>query len=166
MRGLSFRADPFGSDQGAALQNIYKRATLEEVTMDRNYAMLEGKKVLFPKNPHDKDICPFCKNNTLCLLPCLPIQWIDGNKARKEPLLKHPAEQQPSADYNQTISELIEDKAARNDERIEAIRAIEQPRRRLVCAGILVGMTQKQISQQAHISQGRISRIYQGLTKA
>jgi hypothetical protein len=132
--------------------------------MDRNYAMIKGKKILFPKSPHDKDICPYCKNNGICLLPCYPVQWIDGNKARKEALLKNPSEQQPTSDYNHKLSELMDDKAARDETRLEAIRTVKQPRRRLVLAATLVGMTQKEIASETHISQGRISRIFQGLT--
>jgi len=131
---------------------------------ERDYVFVSGKKVYPPKRLHDKDICKYCKNKTVCLYVCFPVQWIDGNKARKEALLRDPAEQQPTSDYNHVISELMEDRIARNEERLEAIRTIEQPRRKLVLAATLAGMTQKEIAQQTHISQGRISRIYQGLT--
>jgi DTW domain-containing protein YfiP len=131
---------------------------------DRNHMVIDGKKVYPPKKPHDPEICKYCGNNGMCLCPCYPVKWIDGNKARKEALLKEPAEQQPTSDYNRVIAELMEDKAARNETRLEAIRAIKQPRRKMVLAATLAGMTQKEIALQTHISQGRISRIFQGLT--
>ena len=131
---------------------------------ERDYIFLSGKKVFPPKRLHDRDICKYCKNKAVCLYMCFPVQWIDGNKARREALLREPAEQQPTSDYNQVLAELMEDKAARNETRLEAIRDVKQPRRRLVLAATLAGMTQKEIAQQTHISQGRISRIYQGLT--
>jgi DNA-directed RNA polymerase specialized sigma24 family protein len=131
---------------------------------ERVYFMVEGKKVYPPKRLFDKEICPKCRNGGTCLRICYPLEWIDGNKARKEALLKEPAEQQPTSDYNRVIAELMEDKAARNEPRLEAIRAIKQPRRKMVLAATLAGMTQTEIALQTHISQGRISRIFQGLT--
>jgi len=132
--------------------------------MNRIYVMIEGKKVYPPKKPHDVDICKNCRNEKSCLHVCFPLEWVDGNKARKEALLREPAEQQPTSDYNHVLAELMEDKAARNETRLEAIRDVKQLRRRLVLAATLAGMTQKEIARETHISQGRISRIYQGLT--
>jgi hypothetical protein len=133
---------------------------------ERPYFMIEGKKVYPPKRLFDIDICHMCRNSLMCLHPCYPLEWIDGNKARKEALLKEPEKQQPTSDYNATLGELMADKEARDETRLEAIRAIKQPRRKMVMAATLVGMTQKEIAFQTHISQTRISRIYQGLTKS
>jgi hypothetical protein len=131
---------------------------------EKSYISIDGKKTYPPTKPHDKDICKYCKNSGLCLYPCFPLQWIDGNTVRKEVLLKEPAEQQPTSDYNEKLSELITDKESKDTYRLEVIRSIKQQRRRLVMACLLVGMTQQEISIQTHISQSRISRIYQGLT--
>ncbi len=131
---------------------------------ERPYFMIEGKKLYPPKKPHDSDICKHCRNIAMCIRVCYPLEWIDGNKARKEALLKEPADQQPTGDYNGALAELMADKEAKNETRLEAIKALKQPRRKIVMAATLAGMSQKEIALQTHISQGRISRIYQGLT--
>lgn len=90
--------------------------------------------------------------------------WINGNVELKEKIL----EQQPSihlhqTDYKETLHELIVDKQTKDLERLELIRSITDPRKKMIAACVLVHMTQEEIGKQAHISQTRISRLYQSL---
>jgi hypothetical protein len=75
---------------------------------------------------------------------CMPMLWVNGNKARREPLVEDLRKTLPGTDYNQTLSELIEDRATAHDRLLE----IKDTRRRAIGAMLL-----------AHISIADIANI-------
>ena len=112
-------------------------------------------------------LCKSCPNNHKdkpCQNLCTPMKWINGNVELKEKILNEP----PSihlyqTNYNAKLHELIEDKQTKDTDRLELIRQLTDPKRKMIAACILVGMTQQEIGKQAHISQTRISRLYHTL---
>lgn len=105
----------------------------------------------------DRAICPPCPNIHVCLGKCPPLVWIDGDKARHESLLRDDI--YGERDYNDSLSELMADRESKDTERLELIRRIMDPRKRLIAAGIFVDMTQEQVADALRISQQMISRI-------
>ena len=60
------------------------------------------------KGALDKLICAGCANIQDCIAPCNPMVWIDGDKPRKEMLLKEDLGEYDYADYNAVLAERIE----------------------------------------------------------
>jgi DNA-directed RNA polymerase specialized sigma subunit len=109
-------------------------------------------------------LCKGCDNDKDCKHTCIGLKWINGNTELKEKIL----DQAPSihlyqTDYKETLHELMVDRQIRDLEHLELIKSITDPRKKMIAACLMVGMTQQEISKQAHISQTRISRIYQSL---
>jgi hypothetical protein len=119
-----------------------------------------------PKNGHDPNICQPCPNKGFCPWPCHPLSYvINGIKPSKEEIINPDHQPPPTTDYKDVLNELREDRETSDLEMLDAIRETFPLRRRLIAAGHLAWMTQKQIASETHISQTRISRIFQGLTK-
>lgn len=87
--------------------------------------------------------------------------YANGNVSRQERIAPpERLEYLPQGDYNDAIHELMRDKEARDIERLEAIRAIRGGARRLIMAGVLVGITQTEMAALLGKNQATISRIY------
>jgi hypothetical protein len=123
-----------------------------------------------PKFKPTDDLCKPCPNfnDNHCKGLCPPMQWIDGNQETIEiiptskPIISHGIEQ---LDYNQALAEMITDKQSTDIDRLESIRSIKDYRLRLIAACILAYIPQTQISKYAHISQGRISKLYRAIKR-
>jgi len=63
--------------------------------------------------------------------------------------------------YNDALSELIEDQRNRDANRCEQIRAIKDYRIRIIAAGALVDIPQRETAKLINHSQGRVSQLYQ-----
>ncbi len=93
---------------------------------------------------------------------CVHVEdYANGNVSRQERIAPpERLEYLPQGDYNDAIHELMRDKEARDIERLEAIRAIRGGARRLIMAGVLVGITQTEMAALLGKNQATISRIY------
>lgn len=108
---------------------------------------------------HDP-VCAGCNNIANCPKPCPPVQWIDGNQSRREPLLRDMAvdnDRTPVAarDYNRVIADVL--RARRG--RIEDIRAIDNIRIRAIAALAYAGISQHQIARLLHVSGKTLRRL-------
>jgi hypothetical protein len=95
------------------------------------------------------------------------MQWINGNAETKEvipskPIFSHGIEQ---LDYNEALSDLITNKQATDIDRLDTIRSIKDYRVRLIASAILAYIPQQEIGKIAHISQGRISKLYHAIKR-
>ena len=113
------------------------------------------------------ELCLPCPNKELCLGLCPPMRWIDGNAETIEIIppeqpIRYGIEQR---DYCQELAEMITSDQATDIDRLETIRSIKDYRIRLIAAGILAFIPQQQIAKYAHISQGRISKLYRGIKR-
>jgi hypothetical protein len=87
---------------------------------------------------------------------CMPMLWINGNKARREPLVEDLRIKPPhSKDYNQTLSEIIEDRQTALDK----ITDIEDPKRRAIAAMLLVHVSRNEIATLLSMSDRQLYRI-------
>ena len=137
------------------------------LTKEERKAIKKQKAPKPPKNGHDPNICQLCRNKGYCPWPCHPLSYtINGIKPPQEEPFDPDHRPPPTIDYKDVLVEIMADKEARDIERLETIREIKPMRRRLIAAGLLAWMTQKEIASETHISQTRISRIFQGLTKS
>ena len=75
--------------------------------------------------------------------------------------MSHGIEQQ---DYNAVLYEMITDQQSRDVDRLDTIRSIGNYRTRAIAACIVAYIPQQQIAKIAHISQGRISKLYRAIT--
>jgi len=117
-----------------------------------------------PRKPPDDEICKDCINHKVCKGFCPPLIWINGRQETKELLPDKPISINPEQiEYNDKIHELMVDKETTDMERLELIRSLKDYRIRIIAAGVLANVPQKQIAQIAHISQGRISRLYRAV---
>jgi DNA-directed RNA polymerase specialized sigma subunit len=99
----------------------------------------------------------------VCKGKCPPLTWINGDVPLKEKIAKPDALQSiPQSSYNESISELMEDRQTRDIDRLDAIRECADTRRRMILGMLLVNCTQGQIADMMRISQTRVSRIAQG----
>jgi hypothetical protein len=122
-----------------------------------------------PRTAPNDPLCEGCPNHkdNHCKGLCPPLQWIDGNAETKEvipskPIFSHGIEQ---IDYNQVLSDFITDKQATDIDRLDTIRSIKDYRIRIIAASILAFVPQKEIGKIAHISQGRISKLYHAIKR-
>lgn len=83
----------------------------------------------------------------------------NGNDPLREPLLRREIAV-PTGNYNDVLSEMIEDVRQRDIERLEIIRAIPDMRIRAISACVLVGINQRDIASLMHQHQSTISRLY------
>jgi DNA-directed RNA polymerase specialized sigma24 family protein len=107
-----------------------------------------------PPKGHDRDICPHCRNVGLCLHPCYPITWIDGNKPRKETLLRDDYDRYQNGSYNDELAFLIEEK---RDE-WESIQAILDPRKKAIAAMLYSGLSLIEITAILGCSERSLRR--------
>ena len=116
------------------------------------------------KKPPQDEICAYCPNKDQCLGLCPPLQWINGRSETKELIPSKPIES-TQVEYNDKLYEYITNKETTDLERLELIRSLSDYRIRIISASVMVGVPQEQIGKIAHISQGRISRLYRGLRR-
>jgi DNA-directed RNA polymerase specialized sigma24 family protein len=117
-----------------------------------------------PRKPPEDEICQDCVNHKICKGFCPPLIWINGRQETKELIPDKPISINPEqTEYNDKIHELMVDKETTDMERLELIRSLSDSRIKIIASSILVGVSQKQIAQIAHISQGRISRLYRAV---
>ena len=76
-------------------------------------------------------ICKPCPNRKACKGLCPPLQWVNGNVARKEPLLKHSIDSMKAQDYKPLLSDLIR---SRQEDRIDEIRCVDDITIRAIAA--------------------------------
>lgn len=79
--------------------------------------------------------------------------------SRREPLIN--TEYAPNGTYCDAVHTLMRDKEARDIERLEAIREIQDPRRKAVMAMALAGLSQRDIASVMAKSQASVSIIFQ-----
>lgn len=116
---------------------------------------------------HDPHICMNCPNRMIkfthekkkykkaCPAPCAPIRWINGNVARREPLVNDMRHKPPETDYNITLSELIEDRQTA----LERMADIEDVRRKAIGAMLVVGISRNEVANLLSMSYRQILRI-------
>ena len=68
-------------------------------------------------------------------------------------------------EYTDKLYEMMVDKETTDIERLEAIRSLSDYRIRVIAAGMLVNVPQEKIAKFAHITQGRISKIYRAVKR-
>ena len=117
------------------------------------------------KSPDD-DLCKPCPNykDDYCKGLCPPMQWINGRSETKELIPAKPIES-TQVEYTDKLYEYMTNKETTDLERLELIRSLSDYRIRIISASVMVGVPQEQIGKIAHISQGRISRLYRGLRR-
>ena len=87
---------------------------------------------------------------------CMPMQWINGHAARREPLIDDMRKRLPDhKDYNITLSELIEDRQTA----LEKIADMEDTRRKAIAALLTVGISRKEVATLLSMSYRQIARI-------
>jgi hypothetical protein len=86
---------------------------------------------------------------------CMPMQWVNGNQARREPLVEDMRKRLSDHNYNITLSELIEDRQTA----LEKIADIEDTRRRAIAAMLTVGITKNEVATLLSMSYRQILRI-------
>lgn len=114
------------------------------------------------------EICNFCKIAANCKTKdvCAPLDWIDGNKSRKEPLIRDLSQSTGDfeySDYNTVLAELIEDKKYKTEtgiEKIKQILLIQDYRTRGIGAMLLFNIPRVDIARILHITEGRLSQLY------
>ena len=116
---------------------------------------------------HDPHICMHCPNRMIkffyldkqykkpCPSPCAPIKWINGNVARREPLINDLRIKSTDKDYNVTLAELIEDRATA----LERLLDIKHTKRRAIGAMLVVGISRKEIAALLLMSDRQVYRI-------
>lgn len=109
-------------------------------------------------------ICSACPNKFIkykdkkipCPHLCLPLQWVNGNKARKEPLFEDIKKKPPaSRDYNITLSELIDDKQTA----LERISEIPGIKKRAIASMLIVNISRQDVADLLSMSYKQITRI-------
>ena len=121
-----------------------------------------------PKKSHYDEICKGCPNkpDQHCKGLCPPLRWINGRaetiEAIPDDINRCGIQQQ---DYNQYIYEIISSQQASDADKIDTIRSIKDYRIRAIAACILAYIPQEQIAKFAHISQGRISKLYRAVKR-
>ena len=114
-----------------------------------------------PRKPPEDEICQDCVNHKICKGFCPPLIWIDGRSDTKELIPVKPIINGiPQEAYNEELYRRINDKEARDIERLEDIRTISDYKLRMIAAATLVHIPQTQIAKITHSSQSRISRKY------
>jgi DNA-directed RNA polymerase specialized sigma subunit len=107
-----------------------------------------------------KSICE--KTGLMC---ALADDHANGNIPCQEKLAKPDRLQHlPQSDYNDTIYELMRDREARDIDRLDAIRSISDliptmMRKKAILSMMLADITQRNIAELLHLSQGRIAQI-------
>jgi hypothetical protein len=138
--------------------------------MIKNNLWKPGKDYKEKQNPPKKikdEICKQCVNQEVCIGLCPLIKSVNGRAETQEvipstPVIRRGIEQQ---DYNQILYELISDQQARDADRIDTIRSIASYRIRAIAACALAYIPQTEIAKIAHISQGRISKLYRAVKR-
>lgn len=116
------------------------------------------------RKPPSDEICADCINHKSCLGFCPPLLWIDGRGETKELIPDKPISINPEqVEYTDKLHEMMVNKETTDIERLELIRGLKDYRLRVIAAGVLVNVPQEKIAQIAHISQGRISRLYRAV---
>lgn len=118
------------------------------------------------RKPPDDEICIGCVNHKVCLGFCPPLIWIDGRGETKELIPGKPISINPEqVEYTEKLYEMMIDKETTDMERLEAIRSLSDYRIKVIAAGMLVNVPQEKIAKFAHITQGRISKIYRAVKR-
>ena len=113
-----------------------------------------------PNKGPDPSLCGGCSNVGKCQSLCLPLVWVDGNVSRKENLLKDPySYPNESSDYNEILSNLMDEK---RENHIEEIRTIENFRTRAIASMIYASIP---VSKVADILGCSRSIIYDTLNR-
>lgn len=130
---------------------------------------IEDKSTLIKRRKKKKtdEICKQCINVKVCKGLCPLMVSVNGRAETQEiipsePIIKRGIEQQ---DYNEVLYELITDQQARDADRIDTIRSIANYRIRAIAACTLAYIPQVEIAKIAHISQGRISKLYRAVKR-
>ena len=100
-------------------------------------------------------ICKPCPNRKACKGLCPPLQWVNGNVARKEPLLKYSIDAVKAQDYKPLLSDLIR---SRQIDRIEEIREIQDTTTRAIAGMIYALVSVEDIAGLIELSR---TTIYQ-----
>ena len=105
----------------------------------------------------NKPICSGCINSGICKGECPPIQWINGTKSRREPLVNDILSENLNNEknYNEIISELAEDRRQRMIE----ILAISNPRKKAIMLLLLAGYNRCEIARYFKISIRQVYNI-------
>lgn len=107
----------------------------------------------------NRPICHNCINfiKKVCAGECEPVKWINGTKARREPLVNDILSENLNIEknYNDILSELAEDRK----EKIARIMEIGDSRKRLVMLALLAGYSQIEIAKYFKLSVRQIQRI-------
>ena len=146
----------------------YKVTMLNGLWRPTNEPDNQPKQAVKPKKTHYDDICETCpnKSDNHCRGLCPPLKWINGRHETAEIIpdkpVKYGVEQ---LDYNTYLHELISSAQATDADKIDTIRSISNYRVRAIAACILAYIPQQQIAKFAHISQGRISKLYRAVKR-
>lgn len=100
-------------------------------------------------------ICKPCPNRKSCKGLCPPLQWVNGNVERREPLLKYSLDKVKARDYKPLLHDLIR---SRQVDRIEEIRGIQDVITRAI-AGMLYALVS--VDEIAGIMSVTRSAVYQ-----
>lgn len=105
----------------------------------------------------NKPICSGCVNQAICKGECPPIRWINGNKARQEPLINDILAENLNNEknYNEILSELAEDRRQKMIEILE----IPNPRKKAIMLLLLAGYHQGEIANYFKINIRTLYRI-------
>lgn len=109
--------------------------------------------------------CKKCSHYTICKIPCIYVDVLaNGNyEQRERPIDNDIIERTDQRNYNQVLSELIEDTRQRDIDRLERIRTMINHRARLFAAGALAGLTQRQMAKLTNQSQSRINQLIKAI---
>ena len=107
--------------------------------------------------------CKKCAHYTICKIPCVYVDAIINGKdrPREQRIPDNIRDSTSQQSYNDALSELIEDQRNRDANRCEQIRAIKDYRIRIIAAGALVDIPQRETAKLINHSQGRVSQLYQ-----
>jgi len=128
----------------------------------------QQKQAVKPKKTHHDDICKICPNmaDNHCKGLCPPLKWINGRAETQEIIPDKPIKNGiQQIDYNTYCYEMIASAQATDADKIDTIRSISNYRIRAIAACILAYIPQQQIAKIAHISQGRISKLYRAVKR-
>ena len=118
------------------------------MTVCRNRLWYEENRLLKPKKTPPKrsydPVCEYCENKPTCVAPCAPIKWINGNVARKEPLVSEICDDtfDSSDNYNAILAELIESR----QNALETISQIRNIKKKAIAAMLIVGISRNEVS--------------------
>jgi len=105
----------------------------------------------------NKPICEKCINREICRGECPPVQWINGTKARREPLVNDILAENINNEknYNEIIGEISGDR----QQKMSRILEIADQRDKLIMLALMAGYLQNEISDCFKISLRQIYNI-------